>query len=141
MKLELLTQVPQVALAFINDDHREEIALLRIVVAALEARARGEATDAEVVHAWEALAKHTEEHFLREELAMKEVSFPAFAVHQAEHQRVLADMAGHFQAWRGGGPVKALLAYADEGITDWFVNHVQTMDFITARFVMAATGG
>ncbi len=140
MKLELLTQVPQTALAFINDDHREEIALLRIVVSALEGLERGEATAEEVAHAWEALAQHTAEHFAREDLAMKEVSFPAFAVHHAEHQRVLADMDGHYRAWRAGGPARALLSYADEGITTWFVQHVQTMDFITARFVMAARG-
>jgi len=140
MKLEVLTEVPRTALAFVDDDHREELALLRIVVAALEARVRGEATDAEVTRAWEALARHTAEHFAREDLAMTEVRFPASAVHQAEHQRVLAELEAQFQAWRAGGPVEALLAYADEGITTWFVGHVQTMDFITARFVMASRG-
>jgi hemerythrin len=140
MNLELLTQVPQTALAFINDDHREELALLRIVVAALEDRVQGDVDDTEVTRAWEALTRHTSEHFAREELSMKEVSFPASAVHQAEHQRVLAEMEVKYLAWRAGGDVKALLAYASEGISSWFVSHVQTMDFVTARFVIAARG-
>jgi hemerythrin len=140
MNLDLLTHVPQTALAFINDDHREELALLRIVVAALEDRMQGDVDDTEVTRAWEALTRHTSEHFAREELAMKEVRFPASAVHQTEHQRVLAEMAVQYRGWRAGGEVGVLLAYAREGISSWFVSHVQTMDFVTARFVMAARG-
>ena len=140
MKLELLTDIPQTSLAFINDDHREEIALLRIVVSTLEARVKGEAGDEEVSHAWEALARHTAEHFAREDLAMREVGFPATAVHTSEHQRVLAEMETFYQEWKQGGPAATLLRYADEGITSWFVQHVQSMDFVTARFVLAAKG-
>jgi hemerythrin len=61
-------------------------------------------------------------------------------VHQAEHRRVLAEMEARYDAWRAGGEVKALLTYASEGISSWFVSHVQTMDFVTARFVIAARG-
>jgi hemerythrin len=110
------------------------------VVAALEDRTRGDVDDTEVTRAWQALTRHTSEHFAREELAMKEVSFPASAVHQAEHQRVLAEMDLKYRAWRAGGDVKELLHYAGDGISSWFVSHVQTMDFVTARFVMAARG-
>jgi hemerythrin len=136
LHIDELKEIPQTALAFINDDHAEEVRLLRAFVDVL----RDGGDDAAVTQAWEALFVHTREHFGREEAAMRETGFPPYPVHKGEHDRVLAELQQKFAAFEQSRDRVALLDYAARGITDWFVGHLQSMDFITARFVAAQRG-
>jgi hemerythrin len=128
-----LTAIPQTALAFMNDDHAEEVRLLRAAVDALRTGAGAVAIGA----AWAALVDHTRAHFAREEAAMREAAFPPAAVHQAEHERVLAEMAAQFAAYQQSGHSTTLLEYAAHAVPDWFLRHLQSMDYVTARFIVA----
>ncbi len=140
MGLDSLVEIPQTMLAFMNEDHRVEVELLRDLVKALRERVKGAGSDAEVLPKLAALEQHTREHFAREEQAMVETDFPPYPEHRAEHARLLAELAAKVAEYRTGGSARALLQYADEGLTTWFVGHVTTMDFVTARFVTAQRG-
>jgi hemerythrin len=125
--------IPNLSLGFMNDDHKEELALIEAAAAALAAG------DAEALRAGlAALAVHTRAHFQREEEVMRAVRFPAYPVHKAEHDRVLAELGAETSAYAEAGDAARLLGYLDAMVASWFPTHMATMDTITARFATAA---
>jgi hemerythrin len=135
MPAPALADIPQLPLAFMNADHAQEIRLIRDVDEALSANRRGEGTLDGVIARLALLAVHTREHFLREETAMREARFPAYPVHKGEHDRVLAEMDAEARLFREHGDVARLSRYLFEVVPAWFVNHIRTMDAMTASFV------
>lgn len=123
---------PQVALDFMNRDH-EEFAALRDRL--LDQLATGAADGIDGL--LDELQRHTVRHFADEEAAMQEAGFPVYAVHKGEHDAVLADMAARIDLWRRAGNVEVLREWIDAAVGEWFVNHVNSMDMVTARFVAA----
>jgi hemerythrin len=128
---------PQVALDFMNRDHAEFVGL-RARLLELLATAP---PDARVDKLLAELLDHTRHHFAEEERLMQEVRFPPYAMHKGEHDNVLADMAAKVEQWRLEHDVAALRKWLERDVGDWFVNHVSTMDFVTAGFIKAQGGG
>jgi hemerythrin len=128
-------RIPQVALPFINDDHREEGRLLNLLGQAVRDHQHGRAPVEGVLHAFEALFLHTQEHFGREEAAMREGGFPPYPVHQGEHQRVLEEMEVEGEHFRETGDTARLWKYVAEAVPAWFLEHIQSMDHVTAQFL------
>jgi len=135
MPLVDLDAIPQVPLDFINHDHREEARLLNDLAEALEAHRAGRTGPEPVVTRFEALFRHTEEHFGREDEAMRRSGFPPYQVHHGEHVRVLAELAEEGRTFGETGDVARLHAYVTQAVPAWFTNHILTMDTMTARFV------
>jgi hemerythrin len=137
MTLVDLDAIPQVALSFINADHREEGRLLNELAEAVEGHRKGKVPVETVLHRLDALLAHTQEHFGREEAAMQEAGFPPFPVHKAEHDRVLEEMEAEEIHFRETGDTGRLRAYVREAVPAWFVSHIQSMDAVTAGFIAA----
>ena len=135
-----LDAIPQFELPFMDEDHLEEGHLLNLAAAALEAFRAGSGSKDDVLSRLDALDEHTREHFGREEEAMRRVGFPPAQVHAAEHARVLAEMETEATAFHASGDAARLGRYLAETVPAWIVNHILTMDQITARFV-ATRGG
>lgn len=136
-----LEEVPRLPIAFMNADHAEEVRLLADLDAALAAHERGEGLLATVLERLSLLAIHTRGHFLREESLMREVGFPAYAAHKAEHDRALAQMDAEARIFRDGGDAARLARYLFEALPAWFLDHIGTMDLVTARFAAARSPG
>ena len=132
------SQIPVLPLAFMNADHAEEMRLLEDLGVALEEHKGGSASLAPVLERLALLAVHTREHFLREEQVMREVGFPAYPVHKAEHDRALAEMDQEARRFRDGGDPERLWRYLFQVLPAWFVHHIRTMDEVTAQFVTRA---
>ncbi|TNC97297.1 MAG: hypothetical protein FD121_888 [Gallionellaceae bacterium] len=124
---------PQVALDFMNRDHAEFISLREKLLSLLTSGSPNDEVDTSLNE----LFDHTQHHFAEEERLMHEVSFPPFPVHKGEHDAVLADMAARVTRWKQDRDMDALREWLDKNVGDWFVNHVSTMDFVTARFIAA----
>lgn len=75
----------------------------------------------------QALVVHTEGHFAAEEREMRETGCPSLAEHAAEHARLLADLRRFQQAVAKGRPAMAR-AFVEDGLAEWFANHLATMD-------------
>lgn len=127
-------ELPHLPVAFMNDDHAREASLLNDLEAALAANAGGDESLALVVERLSILAVHTREHFLREESMMRQTRFPAYALHKAEHDRVLAEMDAEARRFRQGGDAARIARYLFEALPAWFADHIRTMDLVTARF-------
>ncbi len=131
-----LESIPSVLLDFMNDDHREATLLtnklhaqLQELIASPEAD-RQPATDTLI-----ALYNHDKEHFAREEAEMERTGFPAYGCHKGEHDRVLAEMEEILNGWQAGMAPEQLEQYLNGTAAPWLINHISTMDTVTAMFV------
>ena len=130
-------RVPKVALEFMNRDHEEATRLTN----QLEALVRAEPVDSQAVaQALNALLDHCQAHFGREEAQMQAVGFPPYPVHKGEHERVLAEMHGELVAWLEADDLARLKHYLLATLPRWFVDHIATMDTVTASFIQRMAG-
>jgi hemerythrin len=135
MPLVDLDAIPQVPLDFVNADHREEARLLNAVADALDALDAGRGGAADLAARLAALRDHTAAHFAREDDAMRRTGFPAFPIHHAEHVRVLAELDDEIRRFAETGDAARTRAWVLGDVPQWFANHIETMDLVTARFV------
>ena len=129
------TIVPLVAVEFMNSDHHEAVDLISVLEAHLATESIDEAA---VETALRAFLDHTREHFGREEQEMLRTQFPMYPVHKGEHDRVLADMEMIYGDWAAEKDAQKLLAWVRGPLPEWLVEHIQTMDTITAQYIAAA---
>jgi hemerythrin len=122
---------PEVALDFMNRDHAEFVAARERLLGLISAHA----PESDVDTLLDALLDHTRHHFAEEERLMQETRFPPYIMHKGEHDNVLADMAAKIDGWKQGRDATKLKEWLDKAVGDWFVNHVSTMDFVTAGFI------
>lgn len=127
---------PQVALEFMNRDHVEFVALHAGLLNRLAAHPPEALLDGQL----DELLNHTRHHFAEEERLMQATRFPPFPVHKNEHDAVLADMSARINVWKQGRNQADLRNWLEETVGDWFINHVETMDFVTAEFIKAQGG-
>jgi hemerythrin len=124
---------PQVALEFMNRDHAEFVTLVENVLDLLSVPSSDVAVDVKL--SW--LLAHTRHHFAEEERQMQATRFPPYRIHKMEHDRVLVDMERHIADWLEARDKLALKNWIENDIADWLVNHVGTMDCVTAGFIAA----
>jgi len=125
---------PQVALEFMNRDHAEFVTLLQKI---LDALPDDNASVVQLNDLLDELLAHTRRHFTEEEREMQATGFPPYPMHQGEHERVLGAMAAKISEWQSGHDKAALKAWLTGPVSEWFVNHVSTMDMMTARYIAA----
>ena len=132
-------RLPRLAVPFMNEDHLQEARLINAAADRLEELRAAKVGVAQVNAALDALYAHTREHFAREESAMMDASFPAYAFHQAEHVRILGELGEAQRRFQESGKVDALARYLAT-FPNWFEQHIASMDSVTARYV-AEWGG
>ncbi len=128
-------EVPKVALAFMNDDHKEATKLTNALQALVGAADNGEANPQGIANTLQELLDHCTAHFAREEEQMQQVDFPPYPIHQGEHHRVLEEMEQELAIWRESEDVNRMKEYAFHTLPEWFIGHIETMDTITAMFI------
>ncbi len=122
--------IPHVALDFMNEDHDEAVELVNKILLSLES-----GTDEQVTAQLKAFLQHNREHFAREEEQMLRVNFPPYSCHKGEHERVLEELSQVITEWNTTNNRDQLNHYLTDTIATWLVNHINTMDTVTAMFV------
>ncbi len=123
---------PRLPVPFMNDDHdhaADQIATMRMMLAT---NPDGREP---LVRACQAFLDHNRAHFAREETAMLQSGFPALTVHRAEHERVLAWLEAFLANVQAGQDYAAAVAMVERDIPAWFVQHIETMDRVTATWI------
>jgi hemerythrin len=123
-------QFPLVAVEFMNRDHAEFAALREKLLDLLSGEISNHAVDGALAE----LGEHTRRHFADEEQLMRETGFPPYEIHKGEHERVLADISAQVERWTQGRDARALRDWLDQAVGTWLVEHVSSMDFVTAAF-------
>lgn len=125
-------QLPMVAMPSMNDTHLEDVIMINEL-----ARLIDEADMGEITAKLDILIGHTIEHFSGEEKMMLEKGFPPYQMHKTEHDKALAQMKEVSQHWKEYKDLNALSQYIKVFMPAWLVQHVSTMDTVTARFLVA----
>ncbi len=128
---------PRVAIDFMNNDHAEFVALRKHLLNLLHMGADHTQVDAML----ENLLEHTRRHFAEEEQLMLSVKFPPYPMHKGEHDKVLTDMNSRIEKWKASRNTKDISSWLEHAVRDWFVNHVSSMDFVTAAYIQARSEG
>ncbi|HIP21106.1 MAG TPA: hemerythrin [Sulfurimonas sp.] len=128
-------QLPMVAMPSMNDTHLEDI----ILINQLSAAAASKNVAATKIFL-EELVEHTIAHFSGEEAMMQEHNFPPYPIHKAQHDRVLQEIKNVTKIFcEGEGDFSLVTAYVDGSLTPWLIDHIQTLDTVTAMFLVNAT--
>jgi hemerythrin len=122
--------IPQVTVEFMNNDHEEAVEILDTILAAIE-----NSTVDEVTSRLEAFFAHNQIHFSREEEQMRRVNFPPYSCHKGEHDRVLFELAEAIEQWKERNDREYIAHYLNCTLWNWFINHIKTMDTVTAMFI------
>jgi len=125
-------QLPMVALASMNDTHLEDVIMINELARLIDNRE----TDAITLKLNE-LVNHTVEHFAGEEKMMLEKGFPPYQMHKTEHDKALSQMKEVVEHWKKHKDFNALDHYIKVFMPAWLVQHVSTMDTVTARFLVS----
>ena len=131
-----MLEYSKVALDFMNRDHAKFVSLCEKLIATLHDAPNPSAIDLLL----DQLAEHTRHHFAEEEHQMQATQFPAYHMHKGEHDRVLSALQEHIKLWRQDRDAARLRGIVEHTLNGWFVNHVNSMDFVTANFIKQAKG-
>lgn len=124
------SQIPHVAMAKMNEVHREELDIVNSINNAICAK------DVEkVTHLCQQWWEHTQAHFERENGFMQTYNFPAFHCHHTEHENALQTLDSVIKAWQENQDLTALSAYVTQTWPDWYINHISTMDTVTSAYI------
>ncbi|WP_028468821.1 bacteriohemerythrin [Neptunomonas japonica] len=136
MPLLDLSAVPHVALNFMNDDHATATEIANQLHAEI-ALAKNTETDntSKITELLAELYQHNVEHFAREELQMVDAAFPPYDCHKGEHERVLTQMQAVLNTWQKEYDLSQLEHYLRDVMVPWFIQHINTMDTVTAMFI------
>lgn len=112
-------------------DHSGFVSLRDRVLETFDRREPDSAIDTSL----DVLLGHLRSQFDREEQAMQAAQFKPAAAHKADHDRAYADFAERIARWKQQREREAILDFIEVGLADWFIKHVNTRDYITARFL------
>ena len=129
-------EMPMVAMDFMNEVHKEEAELINILfekVLAYEADA-SEVNANAITTQYQEWYTHTLAHFKGEEDKMIELKFPPYPLHKQEHDNALKRMDEVLAHWQQSKNAQSLKMYLIEELPTWLVQHVGTLDIVTARF-------
>lgn len=124
------SQLPQVALEFMNSVHAEELALVSELLIQLD----GDNNNADISAQLKAWVAHTQAHFERENFLMQEYHFFAYPMHAGEHVQALQQLNSVQTAWDESADREVLRGYI-QSWRQWLQQHISSMDFVTAQFL------
>jgi len=127
------SDIPEVPVRFMHDVHLEEVGLLNDLYALIEQAEAGNDVPGLEAKVDELLA-HAVIHFEGENEKMRELQFPPYPVHRHEHERLLEEFTSVVGQWKQSGELAPLAEYLRETIPAWMMDHISTMDYVTANF-------
>jgi len=124
-------EIPRVALNDMNKVHDVEI---EIVNKLYDAIMKNEDA-AEILKYFDEFLNDVINHFTFEQGLMEKYNFFAYPMHRAEHDRVLYELKSLEKILKEKGDVKTVKDYLENVFKPWIINHVQTMDTVTAMYL------
>ena len=124
-------EIPRVALNDMNKVHDVEI---EIVNKLYDAIMKNEDI-AEILKYFDEFLNDVINHFTFEQGLMEKYNFFAYPMHRAEHDRVLYELKSLEKMLKEKGDIKTVKDYLENVFKPWIINHVQTMDTVTAMYL------
>ena len=133
--------LPLVAEDFMNDVHYEDVDIINDLYEKLLNYIASETKENKniVIDAYQDWYDHTVSHFKGEEDKMIELNFPPYMMHKGEHEKCLEQMRQVLDYFIKNDDKEFLKSYLELDLINWLVNHIQTMDTVTAMFFKTNT--
>ncbi len=138
MILLSIDQVQHVSVDEMQHTHEEEISMLNEINELATIYENDKTKYTVLEEKLDAYIQHVKDHFANEERLMRLYMFPAYPVHKSEHDRVLHELNGIVIRWKQDGEIDTIIAYLRQSV-DWIINHISTMDSMTAMFISQQT--
>lgn len=128
--------LPLVEVEFMNKTHLEDIDLINRVYKNIEnyEKDSSEQNFENLKTAYTIWVNHTVEHFGVEENKMIKTAFFAYSCHKSEHERNLEEIRAVWKKFEKTKDINILKSYIGEDLPNWLINHIVTMDRVTAKF-------
>ncbi|WP_424688604.1 MAG: bacteriohemerythrin [Halarcobacter ebronensis] len=128
--------LPLVAEDFMNDVHYEDVDIINDLYEKLLNYIASETKENKniVIDTYQDWYDHTVSHFKGEEDKMIELNFPPYMMHKGEHEKCLEQMRQVLDYFIKNDDKEFLKSYLELDLINWLVNHIQTMDTVTAMF-------
>jgi hemerythrin len=124
-------EIPKVALNDMNKVHAVEIKIVNKLYDAIV-----ENKDiTEILKYFDEFLNDVINHFTFEQGLMEKYNFFAYPIHRAEHDRVLYELKSLEKILKEKGDIKTVKDYLENVFKPWIINHVQTMDTVTAMYL------
>ena len=124
-------QLPMVAMDSMNDTHLEDLLMINAISKAIDNQ------EIEKISTMlQELIEHTVAHFSGEEEMMREKMFPPYPIHKGEHDRALNELRAVSQNFEDTKDLQTLQNYIDTTLSPWLIEHIQTLDTVTAMFLV-----
>jgi len=111
-------------LNFQDHDHEEAVGLMNALQTC---------SDEDLPKIFTQHVEHLRAHLERENELMDRIGFFAIDMHKGEHTRVLAETDA-MQAKLEAGDIATVRAYVTDALPQWFLEHLDSMDTMTAMF-------
>jgi len=130
------TEMPLVAMDFMNEVHKEEVDLINAMFEKVLAYEQDDSDENALAidTVYEEWYTHTLAHFKGEEDKMIELKFMPYPLHKQEHDKALARMDEVRDHWQKTKDARSLKMYLIEELPTWLTQHIATLDTVTARF-------
>jgi hemerythrin len=134
--------LPLVAMDFMNETHFEDVEIINeLYKDILEyEKEQNESTQKIFETRYKEWIIHTQNHFEAEEIQMREKGFFAYECHKNEHNLNLSEIKQLFNNFQETKNISELKEYFENNLVSWLVNHIQTMDTVTAMFLKTEMG-
>jgi hemerythrin len=124
-------EIPRVALNDMNEVHDVEIEIVNKLYNAIV-----ENEDiAEILKYFNEFLNDIINHFTFEQGLMEKYNFFAYPIHRTEHDRVMYELKSLEKMLKEKGDIKTVKDYLENVFKPWIINHVQTMDTVTAIYL------
>lgn len=128
------SDIPEVAMQFMHDVHLDEVDMLNELYGLIEEVEQGNDVPG-LTEMVDALLAHTRAHFAGENEKMRKHQFPPYPIHKQEHDRLLQEFTVVVDQWKQSGELVPLADYLRITLPAWMMNHISTMDDVTANFL------
>lgn len=130
-----ITQIPRVALERMNRVHEKEIDILNELYETIKEFENEEKTIEDIDRVFNEFLKDVDYHFSSEQEMMEQYNFFAYPMHRGEHDMVRGQLASLKKKWEKEKNPEIIKSYIEKEFIPWLINHIQTMDTVTAHFL------
>ena len=130
-----IEQLPKVALERMNKVHEKEIEILNELYQLLQEYEKDDVSIEEIDRAFNEFLEDVKYHFSSEQEMMEQYNFFAYPMHRGEHDMVLGQLQNLQKNWEKNKNPEIIKSYLETQFLPWLINHIQTMDTVTAHFL------
>ncbi|WP_198306003.1 hemerythrin family protein [Arcobacter vandammei] len=128
--------LPLVAEEFMNVTHFEDVDLINKIYEDIEEFEKNSSNEnyENLKSSYTVWVNHTIKHFAIEEEEMQKRGFFAYPFHKGEHDNNLNEIKSVWNEFEAKRDIVSLKTYIEYDLVNWLVNHIRSMDTVTARF-------